>query len=354
MKDGSRMRYSNIILRGLGFMLMFCIGCSSPQGEVFPVLAEPLVWPKPPEQPRVKYVGALSTEADLKKEVPWLQGLGEVIFGKKEIGVLVGPYAVVMDKDNKLFVADAGSGLVQVFDLSGREYRQFSALSGEETLQTPVALTLVDDHVYVADSVLHKVCVFDRKGNFIFSFGDNLLTRPAGIAYWQEGQKIYVADAATHVIKVFGTGGKFLFDIGARGINAGQFNFPTHLWVDKPGLLYVSDTLNYRVQVFTSDGKFVKMFGEHGDRPGYFAHPCGIATDSVGRIYVTDRQFENIQIFDSDGRILLAIGGEGSGLGEFWLPAGVFIDDRNRIYIADSFNKRIQVFELLGVSENEE
>jgi DNA-binding beta-propeller fold protein YncE len=339
MKDGSRMRYSNIILRGLGFMLMFCVGCSSPQGEVFPVLAESLVWPKPPEQPRVKYVGALSTEADLKKEVSWFQSVGEFVFGKEDIGILVGPYAVAIDEDKRLFVADAGSGLVQAFDLSKRRYNQFSAISGEETLQMPVALTLADNRIYVADSVLRKVCV---------------LKRPAGIAHWQEANKVYVADAVTHIVNVFDESGKFLFEIGTRGINAGQFNFPTHLWVDKSGLLYVSDTLNYRVQVFTGDGKFLKMVGEHGNRPGYFAHPCGIAADSAGRIYVTDRQFENFQIFDSDGRILLAIGGEGSGLGEFWLPAGVFIDDRNRIYIADSFNKRIQVFELLGVSENEE
>ena len=347
MKDGSCMRYSNIILRGLGFMLMLCVGCSSPQGEVFPVLAEPLVWPKPPEQPRVKYVGALSTEADLKKEVSWFQSVGEFVFGKEEIGILVGPYAVAIDEDNRLFVADAGSGLIQAFDLSNRKYNQFSAISGEETLLMPVALTLADDRIYVADSVLRKVCVFDKNGHFVFSFGSDRLKRPAGIAHWQEGQKIYVADAATHTVNVFDERGKFLFEIGARGINAGQFNFPTHLWIDKTGLLYVSDTLNFRVQVFTSDGRFVKMFGDHGNRPGYFAHPCGVATDSFGNIYVGDKQFENIQIFNSQGQILMAVGGEGHGPGQFWLPAAIFIDDNNRIFVADSFNKRIQVFQLL-------
>ncbi|MHC4215616.1 MAG: hypothetical protein ACYSWP_19885, partial [Planctomycetota bacterium] len=118
-------------------MLLSCFGCSSPQGELFPALAEPLVWPKPPEQPRIRYVGALSTEADLKKEVSWFQGVGEIIFGKEEIGILVGPYSVTIDEDNRLFVADAGSGLIQAFDLSKRKYNQFSAISDEETLLTP-------------------------------------------------------------------------------------------------------------------------------------------------------------------------------------------------------------------------
>jgi DNA-binding beta-propeller fold protein YncE len=334
----------------LGLALTFCSGCSKPYGELFPLLEKPLVWPEPPDRPRIRFVGTLSTENDLNKEVSWSEGLAELIFGKKDIGVLLNPYAVVIDEQDKLFIADT-AGVIHVFGLNTRQYYQLSALTKKETLIMPVALTIVDKNIYVVDSVLHKICVFGRNGKFKFSFGSEHLKRPSGIAYDMEKQKLYISDTAAHTINVFNKNGDFKYNIGARGLDPGLFNFPTHLWVDKSGQLYVSDTLNYRIQIFSNDGTFLKMFGKHGNRPGNFAHPCGIATDSFGHIYVTDRQFENVQIFDNAGRILMAFGKEGSELGEFWLPAGVYIDNRNRIYIADSFNKRLQVFELIEGAE---
>lgn len=328
-------------------LLAVCGGCQSRRTELFMRSGPARVWPEPPEAPRIRYVGAISTEADLKKQATWMEGLGDLLFGKKDIGVLVAPYAVAVDQSNRLFVTDTAGAVVHVFDLNTRGYKQFADLRDPEKLRKPVGLVIVGNRVYVADSVLHKICVFDKSGQFAFSFGGERLTRPSGIAYRADDQTVYVSDTGRHAIDVFTTGGKFIRQIGARGVAPGMFNFPTHVWFDTRGSLYVSDTLNYRIQVFTRDGNFLTTFGRQGDRPGNFAHPCGVATDTFGNVYVTDRQFENIQIFDPQGHILMAFGEEGTQPGQFWLPAGIFIDGRNRIYVADSFNKRIQIFELL-------
>ncbi|OHB62326.1 MAG: hypothetical protein A2168_05975 [Planctomycetes bacterium RBG_13_50_24] len=328
-------------------LLSFCNGCESNRNELSLRPDVPLAWPAPPEKSRIRYLGVISTEADLKAKASWTQGLGELIFGKGKIGVLVAPSAVAIDQSDKLFVTDSAGAAVHVFDLNKRTYKQFDTLDSHEKLLKPVGLTIIDNRIYVVDSILHKICVFDTKGKFIFSFGGERFVRPSGIAYSQEDEIVYVADTAGHTIYVFTKGGKFIEQIGSRGMGAGMFNFPTHLWVDKSGRLYVSDTLNYRIQVFSREHRFLTMFGLQGDRPGNFAHPCGVATDGFGNIYVTDRQFENVQVFDQQGRVLLAFGQEGTQAGQFWLPAGIFIDNRNRIYVADSFNKRIQVFELV-------
>jgi len=328
-------------------LLLLCGGCGSHRGELFPSPDRQLVWPEPPDKPRIRYVGQISAEADLKKEVSWLHGVGELLFGKKKVGILVAPYAVAIDQDNRLYVTDTAGAVVHSFDLATREYRQFADMGEQGKLLKPVGLAVVDNWIYVADSMLRRVCVFDKKGKFIFSFGSERLQRPSGIAYWQAHKMVYVADTARHTIDVFNRDGEFIRQIGARGMSAGTFNFPTHLCVDRFGRLYVSDTLNYRIQVFTGQGQFLSMFGRQGDRPGDFAHPCGVATDSLGNIYVTDRQFENVQIFNQQGHILMAFGQEGTRPGQFWLPAGIFVDSRNRIYVADSFNKRIQIFELM-------
>jgi DNA-binding beta-propeller fold protein YncE len=328
-------------------LLLFCNGCSNRRSELSLQPDVLLAWPKPPEKPRIKYIGAISTEADLNKEVSWTQGLGELLFGKKKIGVLVAPYAVAIDQNNRLFVTDTAGAVVHLFDLNTRTYKQFTNLADQEKLLKPVSLTIVDNWIYVVDSILRKVCVFDKKGEFLFSFGSERFTRPSGIAYGKNNKTIYVTDTARHSIDAFTGNGMFIRQFGSRGLDPGMFNFPTHLWIDKSGKLYVSDTLNYRIQIFTSEGKFIKMFGQQGDRPGNFAHPCSIAVDGFGNIYVTDRQFENVQIFDPQGHILMAFGQEGTQAGQFWLPAGIFIDDHNRIYVADSFNKRIQIFRLV-------
>lgn len=343
---------TGLLISCVAAALMMTSGCSRPQGVIFTPLEEPLVWPQPPETPRIAYVGMISTEEDLKPARSWSQGLGELFFGKKEIGVLVSPTAALYDSE-KIYVTDSAAGILHVFDLGTRDYQQVTSVGLNDTLMMPVAIALADENICITDSVLKKVCVFDKAGVFKFAFGQDVLTRPTGIAFSPLQQKLYVTDTASHKVNVFDKKGDWLFEFGSRGIEPGQFNFPTHLWVDTDGKVYVSDTLSYRVQVFSSDGTFLRMFGTHGDRPGNFAHPAGIATDSAGHVYVIDKQYENVQVFDNDGNVLMAFGAEGHGPGDFWLPAGIFISSDDRIYIADSFNKRIQVFEYLKVQDDE-
>ena len=228
------------------------------------------MWPKPPEQPRIRYLGAVSTEADMEKRGSLLDGIGELLFGAKPMGVLVSPYAVAVDPTGIMYVADSAGAAVHAFDLRTRDYRQFSSLGKEAGLQKPVALTTLADRVYVVDSVLHEVCVFKKNGEFVFAFGQDQLERPAGIACRRPEGTIYVADAGNHALYVFSHEGQFIRKIGTRGIDAGQFNFPTHLCIDEAGQLYVSDTLNYRIQVFGPDDRFVRSVRAAGRPAGQF------------------------------------------------------------------------------------
>ncbi len=338
-----------VLLIASVLLIMLCCGCGSSRGILFEQLDQPVVWPEPPEQPRIKYVGQLTGEEDLRKEVSATAAWGRLFFGRDDVGVLSSPRGLALDNHQRLFIADSSGQVVHMMDLETRKYAQFSDLDDDKKLLSPIGLAVVGEDIYVADSALAKICVFSAEGEYKFSFGDQILQRPSGIAWSNTRQELYVADTRRHVVSVFDRQGRHHVDIGGRGTGRGRFNFPTFLWVGKDGKLYVSDTLNYRIQVFGPDGDFLLQFGRHGNRPGHFAHPCGLATDTFGNIYVTDKQFENIQIFNSKGQILMALGGEGRGPGEFWLPMGIFIDENNRIFVADSFNKRIQVLRLLEV-----
>jgi len=329
------------------WVLMSIGGCSTNRGELYTDLTTPLCWPEPPEKPRIQYLGQFCSEDDLKREVSGFEALGRLIFGREQIGVFARPFGVTKDDEGNLYVADSSGSVIHIMGLENREYTQFYKINEQRRLMSPIGLAVFNGKIFVADSVLAEICVFDKRGRFLFDFGSDILQRPAGIAYSSIQQKLYVSDAKLHRVFVFDTKGQFLGAIGEQLAGSGRFNYPTQLWVDKEDKLYISDTLNYRIQVFSPEGEHLLTIGEHGNRPGYFAHPCGVATDSFGNIYVSDKQFENIQIFNSQGQILMAFGNEGHETGEFWLPAAIYIDATNRIFVADSFNKRVQVFQLL-------
>jgi DNA-binding beta-propeller fold protein YncE len=162
--------------------------------------------------------------------------------------------------------------------------------------------------------------------------GSGILTRPSGLVVDPVEGRIVVADTAAHQVVVLDLEGRLLTRFGGRGLELGQFNFPTNVALDSAGRLYVADTLNFRVQV-------------------YFSRPKGLAFDSEDHLYVVDAHFESVQIFDPHGPLLLSFGQEGSGPGEFWLPAGIHIDPSDRIWIADSYNRRVQVFQYLPGTE---
>lgn len=339
-------------------------GCASPAGPVFPQLTDARVFPPPPDVPRIRYVGSLSTEADLKAGKSAWESFGEALFGKGSVRSMLSPYAVYA-QGNEVFICDGSAQVLHVFNLETRAYRQWrpeaephgqshpaeSPSDGTKHalhFSQPVAITGDGKgRIFVADSVAGAIFVFDATGHCLGDLGFGSLKRPCGIAYDAARDRLLVTDSGHHQLLVLSTDGTLIAAVGTRGTAAGEFNFPTNVAIDHTGRVFVSDTLNFRVQVFDADLKPVGQIGRLGDMPGYFSQPKGVAVDSENHVYVVDSQFEAVQIFTPEGQLLLSFGEEGSGQGEFWLPAGIFIDLNDRIWIADSYNRRVQVFDYL-------
>lgn len=327
--------------RVIRFCLLFALAlsCATP-----PVEKKDFVWPLPPEQPRVRFIRAYCCFDDFGKKgtEAWV----ETLFGVQGSLGMSKPYAITTDKSGKVYVSDTGLRTVWVFD----EKNQKVSFIGQGALRTPTGLAVdAKGKLFVSDSSAQQVYAFDGEGKMVMALGKkDELGNPAGLAIDAAANRLYIANAKLHRIKVYSTeDGKFLFDVGGRGSDEGQLNFPTNLFI-KNGKLYVTDTGNFRIQLFDLDGKFLRTFGKAGDTFGSFARPKGIAADSEGHIYVTDAAFDNFQIFDDEGKILLFVGSRGKEPGSFAIPAGLYVDDRDRIYVADQYNQRIQVFQYLS------
>jgi hypothetical protein len=324
--------------------LLVCFGCASS-----PPKQHEIVWPGPPETPRIRFVKSVSSQADVEKSSfgKWLK---TVFTGKEPKPELVKPYAVHADKEGRLLVADSAWGKILVFDFKNNNFF-IIGVDGPGVLAKPLGVTTDSaQRVYATDVSQKRGVVYDRSGKFLFAFGEQgKLEQPVGIALNETLKRIYVSDTRRHAISVFDMqDGKFLFEFGERGTADGKFNYPINLAVDKNGKVYVMDMFNFRVQIFNADGKFEFKFGSVGDGLGQFSKPKGIALDSEGHIYVADAAFNNIQIFDQQGRLLLFFGEFGSRAGQFWLPAGMDIDANDLIYVADQYNHRVNIYQYLG------
>jgi DNA-binding beta-propeller fold protein YncE len=311
-----------------------------------------LVWPLPPEQPRIRYVRSFQGANDFKaSKKPSKFAL--MLLGPQDAGAaadsLVKPYGVAVSAAGKVYVADTAARRAFAFDPDAKVV-SFVGDDGAGRLTKPIGVAVDDrDVVFVADATLKRVFGYASDGRLQMAIGhEGELANPSGLAIDRANHRLYVADSAKHQVLCFSTlDGSAQQTIGRRGSEDGEFNFPTNLTVDRQGRLYVADTMNFRIQIFDAAGRFVKTFGTLGDSPGSLNRPKGVGVDSEGHIYVIDASFNNFQIFDEAGQLLLFVGSGGRNPGEFVLPAGMSVDDQDRIYVADQGNSRVQVFQYL-------
>jgi DNA-binding beta-propeller fold protein YncE len=212
------------------------------------------------------------------------------------------------------------------------------------------------DRVYLFTRYPHRVLVYNRDGNYLRHWGDDIFSMAHGLTIGPD-DRVYCVDNGDHSIRVFTLDGEPVMTMGVPGqasdtgyapkppyeVHAcecirypgGPFNRCTNLAVAPNGELYVADGYgNCRVHRFSADGVLIQSWGEIGTGPGEFHLPHGIACDAEGRVLVCDRENDRIQVFSPDGDYLdqwtdiqrpcdLAIDADGLVyVAELWRPKG--------------------------------
>jgi len=173
---------------------------------------EAAVWPAPPEQPRVAYLKSLSNSAFASKSTALDAFLGE----EDKIAALIKPYGVHVDKSGRVFVADTQLSSMVVFD---EENKSFD-IWGQGVMKRPIGISSHDDgRIFVTDNSLARVVIFDAEGNVAKTFGaDSGFISPSGIAVSSELEKVFVLDTKRHDISVFDLEGNPIEFIGENGV----------------------------------------------------------------------------------------------------------------------------------------
>jgi DNA-binding beta-propeller fold protein YncE len=364
--EGANVKLNRSLYRIIGFVVLCTFLSWNPSAaevkkeiaKTVPAAPRPsqLIWPPPPDLPRVRWLAEYSDFARIKNPAAAKRGWVDKITGAKapeEKLMLRKPYGISTDSRSRIYIADTELNTVFLIDPAAKTVERRQGNS-----QAPIAMPTglaVDsaDRLFVSDARLHAITCFSPSGEILARFGVSSLGRPGGIAIDPRRNRLYVADAkesriAMFDIRTFAHLGFFGSPSKPKAPEKGTLSGPTNVAVDRQGNIYVADTFNCRVQVFNPDGKFLNAFGTQGSRPGEFIRPKGIAVDSEGHVYVADAEFNNFQVLSPEGQPLLAVGALGSAPGEFALIAGLHIDSHDRIYTTEMFIGRVQVFQYIS------
>ena len=302
------------------------------------------------------FIRFLSSEQELHLKRGFFNRVLDIVAGSPEWRKLVRPYSITTDSHGRILITDPGALAVHIFDLDKKKYTVIQGGKGN-TFQSPIGIAVdSDDNIYVTDSRLGMIFVFDARGKSRgilgrLKGGEGFYKRPTGIAFDKVAHQLYVTDTLRNRVYVTDLEGRIVREFGSPGTAAGQFNFPTEVVVHGDDV-FVVDALNFRVQMFDREGKFHSEFGSIGEQAGRLFRAKGLGVDSEGHIYLVDAAMETVQIFNRIGQLLYTFGHDGNGVAGFQLPAGLWIDGKDRIYVADSYNHRIQVFQFNGPGKN--
>jgi len=332
-KSASAGRWASLLralLASFAGMWLFA-GCASQRGG-----PPPAFYPPSPAPPRVQYLRSYSGSDDLHTRDAFLTFL----IGKPAPDRIGKPYGLAM-WDSKIYVCDTQLNAIRVFDLKKQRIGMF-APSGGGALKKPLNISIDHDGTtYVADTVRGQVIIYRSNGECLAVIGGPKEMKPVDVAL--SSDRFMVSDMKNHQVKVFDkTTHALLFAVPREPQNDSEKLFaPANVAVGPDGSIYVSDMGAFRVQKYDAMGKYLVTLGRHGDMPGEFARPKGVAVSKSGYVFAVDAAAQSVQVFDQAGKLLMFFGEVGGSQYPLNLPAKVIIDYEHvelfREYVSDDF-----------------
>lgn len=288
------------------------------------------------------------------------------------------PLDLAIGRDDTLYVLCRSVGSAQIARIN-YEDESLGPIGGFGTddgkFDLPAAIVLDrDENIFVSDEGLNRITILAKTGEFLEKWGEagdapGQLSRPSGLAFDAEGN-LLVVDTMNHRVQTFTRDGKFLQAWGSHGDGPGELDMPWGIAVDDEGDVYVADWHNDRIQQFSADGRYQRAIGKSGHGNGELNRPTGVAVDRDGDVYVADCGNDRVQLFNAEGRYVEKFIGDAtlskSGR-EYMLtnarpnrlrdmadlepqkrlrsPKSVRIDDQGRLFIADYWSYRVQVYQ---------
>ncbi|XGC80238.1 NHL repeat-containing protein [Bdellovibrio bacteriovorus] len=165
---------------------------------------------------------------------------------------LSSPYALSIDRDDALFIADADGGVVKV-NTAAKSATEFGSST---SFTSPAAITVAKDGSVIVMDLENGLSVgkkFSSSGQLLSVFGKNQLSTALGVATSRSG-KIYVPDATNHKVMIYDKDGAFVGSFGSKGEGLDKLNQPLGIYIDLEDNIFVADGANHVVKKFKEGG----------------------------------------------------------------------------------------------------
>ena len=218
------------------------------------------------------------------------------------------PVGLHMANDGNLLVADTHYFRMLVYTPEGEllEERTIGGECGNEPGQFNFVTDCVQDsagNYYIAEyGPIDRVQKFTPDGEFVYEWGghgreSDEFMRPQALAI-DDRDHLWIADSCNHRICVYDATGsepRLVKIWGQQGHEPGQMRYPYGLVLDGKGHVYISEYGNHRVQKFTLDGESLGCWGLPGRGEGELNSPWSLVIDSQGRLHVLDSLNHRVQ-----------------------------------------------------------
>lgn len=194
----------------------------------------------------------------------------------------------------------------------------------------------IDEDIVVADTNNHRVCCFEKTGEFKYQFGipgrdEGQLWYPRKVAVMRPSGKYVVCDRGNERsrMQIFTSKGVFIRKIAIRYID-----IVAGLALTSQGYIVAVDSVSPTVFIISEAGDLIKWF----DCSDYMREPSDIAV-SGREFFVCDFKGHCVVVFNEEGHFLRRIGCE--NLTNY--PNGIDISDAGDVLIGDSHGNRFHV-----------
>lgn len=159
------------------------------------------------------------------------------------------PRDVGITEQGEILVLGGENNRVLKLDIFGNPQLSFGDFdSGEGRLVGPQTLHVAGDgKIYISDTDVAQIVVFDPYGNFSYRFGGSHLKRPLGLAWHQSGI-LLVADGELKQVLFFHPTGGLLGSLGSQGLDH-EFGEPVDVAVWRDRIL-VLDRFHEQIEEF--------------------------------------------------------------------------------------------------------
>jgi sugar lactone lactonase YvrE len=251
------------------------------------------------------------------------------------------PNGLVFDRQGNLYVANAGSNQVLVYNA---QLVQQTSLTIGKGLSEPVRLAFDPfGNLYVANFNINSLTVYDQNhqqlvGRTITQHVD----RPLGVVVDAYGD-VFVANNATETVTVYNVDGILLGTL-RRDVDGRHFSAPGALAIGGTDLFVgTGPTSGPNYVTAYNVGEFLTLNPrEMGTIGRQISGPTGVAFDRLGNVYVSDFYSGTATKYDAGGTLLLTIH-DGTQNCE-----GIALDRRGNIYVSNEFLNTITVYDPSG------